>query len=95
MPVKDIPEVAYGDPEVAKAAISQEGENARAGWLGKFLGTGTNASINIVSIVLFVVVIFLLIHSVLAESPTKEHIDVWMPLIMSIIGYLFGTKTNK
>lgn len=104
MPLKDIPSDFLNDPETAKAAMelqnTSDANKHKSGWLGRIFGVGENATLNYMGMILFLIVISLLVmglvdFTVKEDSDISKYIDVWIPIVTSIIGYIFGQKTSS
>jgi len=61
-----------------------------AGWVGKFFGTGNNASTNIAGIILIGIIVSIIIIWLSDHSFLIPYCEKAIPVITLTLGYLFG-----
>lgn len=83
---EDVPQRYY---EIEHTRMTLE-----AGWLGKFFGSATNAPVYIAGLT---VLLFTLTSIAVVFAPshmqTVEYLNLVIPVITLILGYLFGKST--
>lgn len=77
-------------------AIEQTRMTLEAGWLGKIFGTSTNAPTNIAGFVVCILTITIIGTGLLlvpSTIPAMDFMNVVVPIITLVLGYLFGKTT--
>ena len=72
--------------------ISLDEKRLDIGFLGRFFGTGNNASTKIAGIVLIAIIISILIVWFSDHSFLLPYCQISVPVITLTLGYLFGKK---
>ena len=99
----NLPQKILENPDIAIVAIeaqnTSDANKQKSGWLGRLFGVGENATLNYMGTILFLIVISLLFMGFLDFNADKDgdiskYTDVWIPIVTSIIGFIFGKKTS-